>query len=161
MATSRQSAGLLLFRLGDGEIEVLLVHPGGPFFQNKDEGAWSIPKGEVDADEGFLDAAIREFKEETGVTPQGPFHALPSVKQKGGKLVHAWACKGDCDPDNIQSNTFSLEWPPKSGRRVEFPEVDRAAFLTLPAARKKINAAQRVFLDALEDTFAKKTPTDA
>jgi predicted NUDIX family NTP pyrophosphohydrolase len=147
---SRTSAGLLMYRRGDGRVWVLLVHPGGPFFRNKDEGAWSIPKGEFEPGEEPLEAARREFHEEVGVQPEGPFLALTPVKQKGGKVVHAWAFAGDCDPGSIGRSTFTIEWPPRSGRRVEFPEVDRAAFFNLAEARRKIHAGQARLIDELE-----------
>ena len=150
MAKSRISAGLLMYRQTDGNLQVLLAHPGGPFFQNKDEGAWSIPKGEIEPDEDLLEAAKREFTEEIGVTPAGPFIPLAQVKQKGGKVVHAWAFKGDCDPTAIVSNTFTIEWPPKSGQQKEFSEIDRAEFFDLDTARRKINAAQMSLIDELE-----------
>lgn len=146
----RVSAGLLMYRIRQGSIEVLLAHPGGPFFQSKDEGAWSIPKGEIETDEDFLSAAQREFEEETGVKPTGPFTALDPVKQKGGKIVYAWAFEGDCDPSKIVSNTFTMEWPPKSGRQAEFPEIDKAEFFDLDAARNKINSAQLRLIEELE-----------
>lgn len=146
---AKTSAGILLYRWRAGRLEVLLVHPGGPFFARKDEGAWSIPKGEVESGEAPLDAARREFEEETGVHLAGPFVELPPVRQRGGKVVHAWAVEGDCDPDAIRSDTFTLEWPPRSGRTVAFPEVDRAAFFDLGEARRKINPAQAEWLDAL------------
>jgi predicted NUDIX family NTP pyrophosphohydrolase len=146
---SRVSAGLLMYRLGGG-LEILLVHPGGPFFRNKDEGAWSIPKGEVGPGEDLLAAALREFAEETGGEPNGPFLALTPVKQKGGKVVHAWAVEGDCDTGAISCNTFSIEWPPRSGRRMEFPEVDRAAFFDPEEARRKVNSGQVPLIDELE-----------
>src|SRR5262245_21038836 len=119
----RISAGLLMYRYRDGGLEVLLVHPGGPFFKKKDSGAWSIPKGEVEGGDDPLATARREFQEETGTTPSGPFTSLTSVKQKGGKVVHAWAFSGDLDVSAIVSNTFTMEWPPRSGRTAEFPEV--------------------------------------
>jgi predicted NUDIX family NTP pyrophosphohydrolase len=144
------SAGLLMHRAAPGGPEVLLVHPGGPFFRNKDEGAWSIPKGEAEPDEDLLAAAQREFREETGIMPSGPFAALSPIRQKSGKLVHAWAFRGDCDPAAIQSNTFVMEWPPRSGKQAEFPEVDRAEFFDLPTARRKINPAQAALIDELE-----------
>jgi len=146
---SKISAGILLYRIRQGAIEVLLVHPGGPFFRSKDEGAWSIPKGESDGDDDLLAVARREFEEETGQTPSGPFIALEPIKQKGGKVVHAWAYQGDCDPAQIKSNTFSLEWPPKSGRTQEFPEIDRAGFFGLVEAKRKINPAQAALLEEL------------
>jgi predicted NUDIX family NTP pyrophosphohydrolase len=146
----RLSAGLLMHRHCGDRLEVLLVHPGGPFFKNKDDGVWSIPKGEPASDEDLLAAARREFEEETSIVPAGEFVPLAPVKQKGGKIVHAWAFAGDCDPTTIRSNVFLLEWPPRSGRQVEIPEVDRAAFFDLPTARKKINAGQAALLDQLE-----------
>lgn len=145
----KQSAGLLMFRLRDGEPEVLLVHPGGPFWATKDEGAWSIPKGEFPAEEQPLAAAQREFEEETGCRARGPFIPLTPVTQRSGKLVHAWAVEGDCNAALLRSNVFSLEWPPKSGRRQEFPEVDRAEWFSVPVALRKINPAQRAFLTEL------------
>ena len=151
MPTARVSAGLLMYRASEPSLEVLLVHPGGPFFRNKDEGAWSIPKGEPEPDEDLLLAAQREFEEETEIRPEGPFVRLTPVRQKGGKVVHAWAFAGDCDPDAIVSNTFTMEWPPKSGRQTEFPEIDRAGFFDLPSAHRKINAAQASLIDELAD----------
>jgi predicted NUDIX family NTP pyrophosphohydrolase len=144
---NKESAGLLMYRLRAGAVECLLAHPGGPFFKNKDLGAWTIPKGELHPGEAPLSAAIREFQEELGLKPIGKFVALRSITQKSGKLVHAWAFEGDCDPGAIRSNTFSLEWPPRSGRTHDFPEVDRAAFFGLEEARQKINPAQVPFLD--------------
>jgi predicted NUDIX family NTP pyrophosphohydrolase len=155
---ARVSAGLLMYRLRGGA-EVLLVHPGGPFFRNKDEGVWSIPKGEIEAGEDLLDAARREFEEETGVEPSGPFTALSPVKQKGGKTVHAWAFAGDCDPAAIVSNTFTMEWPPKSGRQAEFPETDKAQFFDLAEAKRKINAAQAALIDQLQEILAGRGET--
>ena len=150
MARSRVSAGLLMYRRDEGGLQVLLVHPGGPFFRNKDEGAWSIPKGEVEPGEDPQAAAVREFAEETGVEPTGPLLALTPVEQKGGKVVHAWAVEGDCETGAISCNTFTIEWPPRSGRRAEFPEVDRAAFFGPEEARRKINAGQAPLIDELE-----------
>ncbi len=127
--------------------EFFLVHPGGPYFRNKDAGSWSIPKGLIDEEEPILKAAIREFQEETGIVPHPPFHKLGSVKQKGGKLVHAWAFQGEWDPSQgLQSNSFELEWPPRSGKRQEFPEIDRAAWFSLEQAEIKILEAQIPFL---------------
>jgi predicted NUDIX family NTP pyrophosphohydrolase len=146
----RISAGLLMYRSRDGAIQVLLAHPGGPFFRKKDDGAWSIPKGEPDADEDLLLTARREFEEETGVKPAGPFLPLKPIKQKGGKIVHAWAFEGDCDPAAITSNIFTMEWPPHSGRETEFPEIDRAEFFDLATARKKIKAGQEGLIEELE-----------
>jgi len=130
--------------------QVLLVHPGGPFWKNKDLGAWTIPKGEAEQDEDLLVTAVREFREEIGVEPRGPFVPLTPVKQKGGKLVHAWAVEGDLDATTIKSNTFLMEWPPRSGERVEFPEIDRAEFFDLGNANAKMNAAQVRLLTELE-----------
>ena len=146
----RQSAGLLMFRRCQGVLQVLLAHPGGPYFVKKDEGHWSIPKGEPDGQEDLLATALREFEEETGVAPQGPYLPLRPVQQKGGKIVHAWAFDGDCDPRQLRSNTFTLEWPPHSGQVVEFPEIDRAEFFDLPTARKKIKPGQEPLLAELE-----------
>lgn len=146
----KQSAGLLLYRDSRGAIEVLLVHPGGPFWARKDAGAWSIPKGEFDADEEPLAAARREFEEETGQVVTGEFIALQPVRQRSGKIVHAWAVRADFDPARLRSNTFTMEWPPKSGQSREFPEVDRAAWFPLGEARAKIQPGQRPLLDQLE-----------
>ena len=130
-------------------MEVLLVHPGGPLWARKDEGAWSIPKGEMEEGEDPLAAARREFAEETGAAPEGEFAALQPVKQPGGKLVYAWAIRGDFDPASLRCNTFSMEWPPRSGRRREFPEVDRAQWFPLAEARRKILKGQAPLLDQL------------
>ncbi len=138
-----------MYRLGEDSLEVLLVHPGGPFWQNKDEGGWTISKGEPHEGEGLLEAACREFREETGLTSQGPYLELTPVRQKGGKVVSAWAFSGNCNPADIRSNTFAMEWPPRSGQRREFPEIDRAAYFSLEDARKKINPAQIALLDEL------------
>jgi predicted NUDIX family NTP pyrophosphohydrolase len=146
----KHTAGLLLFRETAGRLEVLLVHPGGPFWAQKDDGAWSIPKGEIDDGEDPLAAARREFEEETGHAPAGEPIPLDPRKQPSGKVVHAWALRGAFDPATLRSNTFSLEWPPKSGRQQEFPEVDRAAWFALDAARAKILKGQRPFLEQLE-----------
>lgn len=146
---AKQSAGILLYRRRAGELEVFLVHPGGPFWAKKDDGAWSIPKGEFLEDEEPLAAAQREFTEETGRTLEGPFTSLGEVKQSGGKRVHAWAAAGDCDPETITGNTCRIEWPPRSGRTLEFPEVDRAAWFSLALAATKINPAQSAFLERL------------
>jgi predicted NUDIX family NTP pyrophosphohydrolase len=151
---SKISAGLLMFRLREGHLQVLLAHPGGPFFKTKDAGAWSIPKGEIGANEDLLSAAIREFQEETGVMPSGAFIPLTPVTQKGGKTVHAWAFEGDCDPGAVVSNTLKTEWPPKSGIEMEFPEIDRADFFDLATAKRKINAAQAALIDELEGIVA-------
>jgi predicted NUDIX family NTP pyrophosphohydrolase len=146
---SKKSAGLLVYRRRNGNLEVLLVHPGGPFWAKKDEGAWSVPKGEIAEDEDPLKAAQREFFEETGFQVDGDFIALTPVKQAGGKWVYAWAVKGDCDAESIRSNTFSMEWPPRSGNKKEFPEVDRASWFPLEAARQKILKGQLTFLEEL------------
>lgn len=143
------SAGILLYRRKDNELRVFLIHPGGPFFAKKDEGAWSVPKGEIDEGEGALAAARREFEEETGCKAEGDFIPLSPIKQKNGKTVLAWAVEGGCDADAIRSNTFKLEWPPKSGRLQDFPEVDRAGWFTVDEAKKKINPAQAALVDEL------------
>jgi predicted NUDIX family NTP pyrophosphohydrolase len=147
---TRTSAGLLLYRRRGGALEVFLVHPGGPFWARKDAGAWSIPKGEIDQAEEPLAVAKREFTEETGFRAEGDFHPLAPITQAGGKTVQAWAVEGDCDPANLRSNVFSIEWPPRSGRQKTFPEVDRAAWFPLDVAREKINPAQIALLDELE-----------
>jgi len=146
----RLSAGLLMYRIKDGAIQVLLAHPGGPYHAKKDDESWSIPKGEPGPDEDLLLTAQREFEEETGLKPAGPFVPLPPVKQKGGKVVHAWAFEGDCDPAAIKSNTFTMEWPPKSGQQQTFPEIDRAEFFDLATARRKIKSGQVGLIDELE-----------
>lgn len=139
-----------MFRRGTGGLEVFLVHPGGPFWAKKDEGAWSIPKGELAAGEEPFAAALREFEEETGCLAAGPFIPLTAITQRGGKVVHAWAVEGDYDPAQLRSNLFSLEWPPKSGKQQQFPEVDRAEWFAVPVALGKINPAQRGFVTELE-----------
>ena len=138
-----------MYRVRDGKLQVLLAHPGGPFFKNKDDGAWTIPKGEPDVGEEMLATAKREFQEETGLKPTGSFIALTPVTQKGGKIVHAWAFEGDCDPRAMVSNTITMEWPPGSGRQIEFPESDRAEFFDLPTARRKIKAGQEGLIEEL------------
>jgi predicted NUDIX family NTP pyrophosphohydrolase len=145
----KQSAGLLMFRRRAGVVEVLLVHPGGPFWAKKDEHAWSMPKGEFTPDEDALAAARREFAEETGHSPDGAPRELGTVKLSG-KLIHAWAVEGDWDPTALRSSDFEMEWPPRSGRTTRFPEVDRAAWFDLAAARGKIHRNQLAFIDALE-----------
>ena len=146
----RRSAGILLYRQTGPEPEVLLVHPGGPFWARRDAGAWSIPKGEYDDAEEAQACALREFEEETGTAlPPSELIELGSVKQKGGKVVTAWAAEGDLDADAVTSNTFTLEWPPRSGRTAEFPEVDRAGWFSRAAAREKLIAAQAEFVDRL------------
>jgi len=145
----KQSAGILLYRLAGTGLEFFLVHPGGPFWRKRDAASWTIPKGEFTDQEQALAAAIREFTEETGFTPVGPFIALKSIRQKAGKVVHAWAAAGDLVPALIRSNTVSLEWPPRSGRKLTFPEVDKGAWFTPGIARQKINPAQAAFLEEL------------
>jgi predicted NUDIX family NTP pyrophosphohydrolase len=146
---AKQSAGLLIYRRRKERIEVFLVHPGGPFWKNKDAGAWSIPKGEFGPEENPLEVAQRELREETGLHVDGPFLSLEPIKQKGGKIVHAWAVTGDFAADEIQSNTFTVEWPPRSGQTREFPEVDRAAWFDFDAAMEKIIEAQQGLLTQL------------
>lgn len=150
----RHSAGILLFRRRGEGLEVLLVHPGGPFWRNKDKAAWSIPKGEFDAGEDPLAAARREVREETGLTLDGAFLELTPRRQPGGKIVHVWALEADCDPADLVSNSFSLEWPPKSGRLQEFPEVDRAQWFDLSGAREMIHKGQIGFLDEFEERLS-------
>ena len=147
---SKRSAGILLYRVLSGTPQVLLAHPGGPFWANKDDGAWTVPKGEIGDDEDPLAAARREFREEIGAEPSGDFIALSPVRQRSGKMVQAWAVRGDLDPSRLESNSFSMEWPPRSGRQQEFPEVDRAGWFTFAQARAKILPAQVPLLDQLE-----------
>jgi Predicted NTP pyrophosphohydrolase len=154
----KQSAGILLFRLKNKDIEVFLAHPGGPFFKNKDEGAWTIPKGEIDEDEDPLLAAKREFKEETGTEINGKFIPLKPVKYKSGKIVYAWAVEGDIDPSVLEGNIFKLEWPPKSGKYIDVPEIDRVEWFTLTEGKKKIIPAQSPFLDEAEEKINLKFP---
>ena len=150
MATSsRQSAGILVFRGDVSDLEVLLAHPGGPFWSKKDAGAWTIPKGEFTDGEEPLAAAKREFEEEMGSPVDGEFLELEPLRQPSGKVIYAWAVRADFDPARLSSNLFTMEWPPKSGRRQEFPEVDRAAWFSISEARVKILAGQAPFLDAL------------
>jgi predicted NUDIX family NTP pyrophosphohydrolase len=146
----KQSAGILMYRYCASRLEIFLVHPGGPFWKNKDAGAWSIPKGEFDKDEDPLEAAKREFHEETGSLLEGGFIALGPVRQGGGKLVYAWAVQGDCKAESIKSNSFTMEWPPRSGKRTEFPEVDRAGWFSIEVAREKILKGQLMLLDELQ-----------
>jgi predicted NUDIX family NTP pyrophosphohydrolase len=155
------SAGLLMFRYGPSQpLAVFLAHPGGPFFRNKDEGAWTIPKGLIETGEDPLDAAVREFTEETGLMSEGPYLPLTPVKQKGGKTVMAWAFQGDvAEPIKIRPNTFTLEWPPRSGRVREFPEIDFAGFFTVEEARRKLNPAQVALVEELERLLAERDPT--
>jgi predicted NUDIX family NTP pyrophosphohydrolase len=146
---AKRSAGLLLYRRGDSGLEVLLVHPGGPFWRAKDQGAWSLAKGEIDPGEEPAACALREFEEETGTRLEGEPVPLGEVRQAGGKTVIGFALEGDLDAGAIRSITFELEWPPRSGRRQSYPEVDRAAWFTLGEAREKLNAAQAAFLERL------------
>lgn len=145
----KQSAGILLYRFRNNQLEVFIVHPGGPFWKNKDAGAWSIPKGEFNEGEDPLQAAVREFKEETGTEISGSFTALGSVKLRSGKLVFAWCVEGDIDPATIRSNTFPLEWPPRSGKTLMVEEVDKGDWFKTSEAKEKINPAQAVFIDRL------------
>ena len=145
----KTSAGILLYRRRGDALEVFLVHPGGPFWAKKDLGAWSLPKGELEEGEEPLPAAIREFAEETGFPLDGDFRPLRPQRQKSGKTILAWAVEGDCDPAALRSGLFSMEWPPRSGRQQEFPEVDRGAWFPLDEARRRINAGQAPFLDEL------------
>ena len=147
---AKQSAGILLYRFVSDRLQVFLVHPGGPFFKNKDEGSWSIPKGEFADYENPLDAAKREFLEETGQSIDGNFIELTAIHQKGGKTVHAWAVEGDIDHETIVSNTFEIEWPPRSGKKQIFPEIDRAAWFDIEAAKDKINSAQADLIKELQ-----------
>ena len=146
---AKLSAGLLMYRRRGRGLEVFLVHPGGPFWRKKDEAAWSIPKGEYSEGESAPDAARREFREETGFEPGTDFVSLGEIRQPSGKIISVWAFEGDCDPAALQSNTFSMEWPPKSGRTRDFPEVDRAEWFPLDAARAKLLKGQLGFLDRL------------
>jgi predicted NUDIX family NTP pyrophosphohydrolase len=145
----KQSAGILLYRKTAHSLQVFLVHPGGPFFKNKDDGSWSVPKGEYLPDEDALTAAKREFQEETGYEIAGDFIALSPIKQKGGKTVMAWAVEGNIDPDNIKSNTFEIEWPPRSGKKQIFDEIDRGDWFDIAIAKIKINPAQSALIDEL------------
>jgi predicted NUDIX family NTP pyrophosphohydrolase len=147
---AKVSAGLLMYRISEESLRVLLVHPGGPLWRGRDAGAWTIPKGLPEPGEELLAAARREFAEETAHTPEGDFIPLAKVTQKGGKVVHAWAIEGEFDPRRFKSNTFTMEWPPRSKRLAEFPEADRAEFFPMETARAKINQAQVAFLDELE-----------
>jgi predicted NUDIX family NTP pyrophosphohydrolase len=150
----KTSAGILLYRMRDGGVEVFLVHPGGPYWVRKDDGAWSIPKGEAAEGVDLLKTAYTEFHEETGSALQGRPVPLEPLKQAGGKVVHAWAVQGDIDAASIRSNTFALEWPPRSGKTQEFPEVDRGGWFDLPSARRKLLPGQRGFIDQLQDLLS-------
>jgi len=143
----KQSAGILLFRQIDRDIQFFLVHPGGPFFAKKETGAWTIPKGEIIPPENPLDTAIREFEEETGLRPAGSFIPLDAIVQKGGKQVFCWAMEGNLDPEKVVSNTFELEWPPRSGKKVSFPEIDKSGWFTLAEAKLLINERQVSLLE--------------
>lgn len=147
-----------MYRVRDGELEFLLAHPGGPLWVHKEDGTWSIPKGEIHPGEDLLAAAKREFKEELGFKADGTFIHLNPIKQKSGKIVHAWAFAGDCDPASIRSNTFSMEWPPHSGRTGTFPEVDRGAFFSLEQAKVRMNPAQIPLLEELQQTLRSGLP---
>lgn len=143
------SAGILMYRIRDGVPEILIVHPGGPFWSGKHQGAWSIPKGEVNPGEEPLVAARREFAEETGLTPEGPFVQLTPVRLRSGKTIHAWGVAGDCDPRALRSNSFEIEWPPRSGHVQSFPEVDEARFCGVDEARRLLNPAQVALVEEL------------
>ncbi len=145
----KKSAGILLYRFDSAALQVFLVHPGGPFWKNKDLGSWSIPKGEFGDDEPPLDAAIREFEEETGLKPDGNFIALTPVKMKSGKIIHCFALLGDFNPSHLKSNTFSTEWPPRSGLKADFPEVDKGEWFSLEDAMKKVNQSQMELINQL------------
>jgi predicted NUDIX family NTP pyrophosphohydrolase len=153
---AKKSAGLLMYRFRDGVPEVFLAHPGGPFWAKKDLGAWTIPKGEYGPDETPMAAARREFGEETACQSEGALIPLTPLRQPTGKIITAWAFQGDCDPGTIRSNTFSIEWPPRSGRQVEFPEVDRAGWFCLEEAKAKILRGQVGFLEELEQILAQR-----
>jgi predicted NUDIX family NTP pyrophosphohydrolase len=155
-----RSAGLLMFRRPGGGLEVLLAHPGGPFWARKDDGAWTLPKGELQDTEDPFAAACREFEEETGCAPAGPFLDLGEVRQKSGKRVQAWAFEGDFDPAGLRCNLFEMEWPPRSGRLQQFPEIDRVAWFDPAAARVKLLPAQQPFIERLE-ALIRKRPTAA
>ncbi|ACU63277.1 NUDIX domain-containing protein [Chitinophaga pinensis] len=146
---AKQSAGILLYRRQAKRLEVFLGHPGGPFWAKKDQGSWSVPKGEYLEGEEPLQAAIREFEEETGYRPDGDFIQLTTIRQKGHKTVHCWAVEGDLDPDKLVSNDFEMEWPPRSGKMKSFPEIDRGAWFSVEMARKKILERQAAFIDEL------------
>ena len=155
---AKRTAGLILYRERTGRLEVLLVHPGGPFWKNKDEGAWSIPKGLADEGEDLFEAAKREFREETGGTPNEEAIALEPLRQPSGKILYAWAMRGEFEPATLTSNTFVTEWPPKSGRQQEFPEVDRAGWFSLEEAGRRILPNQAPLLRRLQDSLGKRRP---
>jgi predicted NUDIX family NTP pyrophosphohydrolase len=147
---AKQSAGLLVYRKRNGKLEVFLVHPGGPFWQNKDDGAWSIPKGECSVGEDLLEVAKREFQEETGMPIDGSFTPLEPITQRGGKMVYVWLVEADVDASKVKSNTFTMEWPPRSGIMKEFPEVDRGEWFDMNTGSEKLNDRQREFLKQLQ-----------
>jgi len=155
----KQSAGILMYRFRGGLLEVFLVHPGGPLWTKRDQGAWSIPKGEFSEPEEPLEAARREFEEETGIRLSGELTPLGSARQPGGKMIHIWAKQGDCDAASITSNTFSMEWPPKSGKQQEFPEIERASWFPVEAALKKVHQGQVIILDRLLAQIRDKSVT--
>jgi predicted NUDIX family NTP pyrophosphohydrolase len=158
----RVSAGLIMYRFRGGELEVFLAHPGGPYAASSDEGYWTIPKGRQKPGETLLEAAKREFEEEVGIRPTGPYMELGQIRQKGGKIVHAWAFGGQWDDSKpIRSNTFEMSWPPCSGQMREFPEIDRANFFTIPAARRKLKETQCPFLDRLMEMLGVAPPGTA
>jgi predicted NUDIX family NTP pyrophosphohydrolase len=158
---ARVSAGLLMYRMRAGRVEVFIAHPGGPWFPNRDYDVWTIPKGELEPGEDLLDAAIREFEEEVGIKPNGPYLELGSIRQKGGKTVHAWAFAGDYDDSQpLRSNHVQIEWPPGSGRWDAWPEIDRASFFTLEAARERLKLSQHPLLERLLACLASIPPGD-
>jgi predicted NUDIX family NTP pyrophosphohydrolase len=157
---AKLSAGILLFRTSRSGVEVMLVHPGGPFWRNKDDGAWSIPKGLADEGEDPLAAAKREFFEETGARIEGEFIVLGAYRQPGGKTIFAWGCEGEFEPGLIKSNTFTMEWPPRSGKTAQFPEVDQAAWYSLDEALKKATKGQKPILAALAEKLGVTLTTD-
>lgn len=152
---AKESAGLLMFRRRDAVVEFLLAHPGGPFWTGRDAGAWTIPKGGVHKDESPIDAAIREFREETGFEPCEPYLPIGRITQRSGKVVHAWAFEGDCDPATLVSLTTTTEWPPRTGRKIEIPEIDQVAFFDYEAACRAVNVAQVALLDRLLAVLAR------
>lgn len=158
---NKASAGVLMYRRRANGLEVFLVHPGGPFWARKDVGAWSIPKGEIEPGESPMDAARREFAEETGSVVAGAFASLGWVRMRSGKIVHAWAVEGEIDADTIRSNVFTLEWPPRSGRQRQYPEADRAAWFPLDEARRRILAAQSPLIDSLEGLLSSSLQSPA